>query len=104
MPAQRLRFCVSRERALADIRQGANHALPRIEVLGQLALGAKVLGRVQLWLDRRHDPFGDFVLQCKDVGKLTIVTLGPDMISASRLNELGADADAVASPAHTAFE
>ena len=38
-----------------------------------------MLGRVKLRFDRRDDALGDLVLQRKEIGKLDLVALGPNL-------------------------
>ena len=74
--AQRLGFRHPGAGDLAEMRKGADQALPGVEIFGWLALAAEVLGRVEFRLDRRYHPLGDFVLEHEDVGKLAVVALG----------------------------
>src|SRR5262249_5940952 len=90
--------------ALADQRQRANHALPGVEAVGRLALAANLLGRVQFRLDRRDHPLGDLVLGRENVGQVTVVTLGPDVIADLGLDQLRGDADTVAGSPHAALK
>src|SRR5262245_56970689 len=46
----------------------------------------------------------DFVLQRENVGEVTIVTLGPNMISRLGFDQLRSDADTIAEFAQAAFE
>src|SRR5262249_21694436 len=53
--------------------------------------------------DRADDAFGDPVLQIKRVFEGAVEAIGPEVLSARRLDELTGDADAVARLAETAL-
>src|SRR6516225_8458432 len=103
-PAQRLGFRHPGAGDLADMRKGADHALPGVEIFGWLALAGEVLGRVEFRLDRRDHLLGDFVLEHEDVGKLAVVALGPDMGSGRGLDQLRGNSQRVAGSPHATFE
>ncbi len=61
------------------MRQRPHHQIPGIETAGRLASGAKILGSVQLRLNRCDDGFGDLILNSENVGKVAVVTLRQDV-------------------------
>src|SRR6516225_10377767 len=103
-PAQRLGFRHPGAGDLAEMRKGADQALPGVELFGWLALAAEVLGRVEFRLDRRYHPLGDFVLEYEDVGELAVVALGPNVGSGRGLDQLRGNAQTVAGSTHATFE
>ena len=52
----------------------------------------------------RNDRPGNLVRNSEDVLQLAVVTLGPTMSAGNGIDELGADADAIAGAADAAFE
>jgi hypothetical protein len=63
------------------MRQRTHQEIPRVQVRGRLAVGAKALRRMKLRLDGRDDRVGDLVLHGEDVDELAVVAFGPEMIS-----------------------
>src|SRR5215471_12663881 len=104
LPAQHLCFGICCRRPSADGRQSSDHALLGIKAFGWLSPAAGVFCRVQLGLDRRHDPFGDLVLHGEDVAEIAVVALGPNVIAGFRLDQLRGDPQPVAALADASFE
>ena len=86
------------------MRQCAHHEVPGIQASRRLLLGAKTLGGIELRLDRGDDRLGDLVLHREDVGKLAVVSFGPEMAAGRDVVELRGDTHAIAAPPHAAFE
>ena len=55
-------------------------------------------------LDRGGDTRSDVVLHREDVGQISVVTLGPEMRTGGRIDQLAGDAHALPRPAHAALE
>jgi hypothetical protein len=85
------------------MRLRTGHELPRTEV-GRARQRASALRGEQAGLDGPGHAAGDLVLHGKDVAELPIVALGPVMGTGQRIDQLGRDAQALAGPAHAAFE
>ena len=78
--------------------------VPRIELIRAFALRLSNLGGNDAGRDRAGDAPGNLVLHGKDIGKLAVVAVGPQMVPACRFDQLCGDAHAVAGPPHAAFE
>ena len=81
----------------------------QVEVVGIEMGRAALLDRLfflrqQLEFQRRDDGLGDLVLQREDVVQVAVVALGPEVVVARRLDQLGGDADAPARAPHAALE
>jgi len=57
-----------------------------------------------LRLDRAGDRVSDLVLQFEQIGEVTIISLGHDVMAGVCLDQLGGDANSTARFAHAAFE
>ena len=86
------------------MRERAHQEIPGVHAVGRLALGAKILGGIELRLDRGDDRLRDLVLHREDVGELAVVTFGPEMAAGGDVVELRGDADAVAVLADAALD
>src|SRR5215471_3012217 len=78
--------------------------LVRVDVLGRSLADAGALRRRQLYFERIHDGMRDFILHCEDVIKLTVVSLAPQMMAESSIDQLRRDSDAIANLAHAALD
>src|SRR6185436_3556457 len=87
-----------------SVGQSAQIQVIGVQVFRALTLGTLDLRLAEAWLYSRHDAEGDLILEREDVAERAIVSLGPDMGTGRRLDELASDADAVASLAQAAFE
>ena len=58
--------------------------------------GALAFGRAQFRLERADDGLGDLVLEGEQILQLTVVALGPEVGARRCVDQLGADADALA--------
>src|SRR3979490_1098438 len=74
---------------------------PRRGRLGERALG---LGLAHMTRKHPHDRSGDLVLNRKSVLDLAVVAPGPAMGAGGGVDQLGADADAVAGAANAALQ
>ena len=54
--------------------------------------------------DRDGDGFSDLILHREDVGEITVVAFGPNVVAALGLDQLRGDADAIAGLAQAAFQ
>ena len=86
------------------MRLRASHELPGAEVVRGTRKRANALRGQQVGLDGCGDAAGDFVLHGEDVAELPVVPFGPVMAAGHRVDELRADAQPLAGPAHAAFE
>src|SRR5690348_10902318 len=59
---------------------------------------------IELRLDRCNNRLGDLVLHSEHVGEIAVKALGPDMAAGDDVNELRANANAIAVLAYTAFD
>src|SRR5262245_38084716 len=75
--------------------------LPGRRRLQQSALG---LGLVDMGRQDRNDGPGHFILNGEHVLQLSFVTLSPTVSSGNGIDELSADADAIAGATDTSFE
>jgi hypothetical protein len=73
-------------------------------LVGRLVQRAEALLRVDVRLDRSHHALCDVILDCEEVAQLAVVSLGPDVLSRLRVDELRGHADAPAGGTHAAFE
>src|ERR1700722_9093022 len=55
-------------------------------------------------VDRSHDGLCDLILDCKEVGQVSIEPLSPNVTASSCINKLGSNPYAVAAPLHTALD
>src|SRR5215472_19311277 len=78
--------------------------VPGTKVLGRAVLRTNAFGFHQLWLDGSHNLPGDLVLKRKDVGQLAIVTVGPEVLAADGIDQLGGNPYAVAALADAPFQ
>src|SRR5579863_9252652 len=60
--------------------------------------------RAQPDLERRNDLLGQFVLHCKDIGKVAIKAVGPNVRAARGIDELAGNPHPVARLANAAFQ
>src|SRR5262245_54319024 len=60
-------------------------------------------GTVDLPWNRRRDGLHNFVLNGEQIGQISIISFGPDMIAGTGLDELRRNADAVPNLADTTF-
>ncbi len=82
-------------------RPAALEALPSIEGGGRLASGRHGAGTdSQRGLESGGDGIHDLVLHGEDVFEVAIVPLGPELAAVGRVDELAADADALARATH----
>jgi hypothetical protein len=86
------------------MRQSAHHQVIPVEIFRPLPLDPLDLGRPEGRLDCRDRADRDLVMQRKNVVERAVVTLGPDMRAALRLNQLRGDAHPVARLAQRAIE
>ena len=87
-----------------DMGLRPRHQLPGAEIAGRARKCANAFRGQQARLDRADDAAGDLILDCKDVAEFAVVLLGPMMSAGHRVDQLGADAQPLAGPAHAAFE
>src|SRR5215468_2660688 len=83
---------------------GSHSPVPGIVLTWFLALRLLDFGRDNARLDRGGNAPGDLVLEGKDIGQFTIVTIRPQVMAARGLDELGGDANTIGGPPHAAFE
>ena len=103
-PAKCFSLKVSRTRALANAGECVDHAFPGIQVARRFAPAADVLSSVKLGLNRCDDVLGNVILYLENIGKITVVTRGPDMVSQLRIDQLHGDTQPCAAATHTAFQ
>ncbi len=96
--------------AIAGLRElvQTGHALedvvPGTEILRLGHDQAFVLGALQFGCDDGGDALGEFVLQREDVLHVAVVTLGPDVVAALGVDQLGGHPHPLAGPAYAAFQ
>ena len=71
---------------------------------GALRWARKLLGGIELRLDRGDDRLRDLVLHGEDIREAAVVALGPDVAAGGDIVELGGDAHMVAFLAHRALD
>ena len=94
---ERLRHQIVLPRHAPVMRQRSHHEAPRVHIVRRLAPGPEILGGVELRLDRRDHGLGDLVLHGEHVGEIAVVALRPEVTAGGDVDELGRDADMVAS-------
>src|SRR5215472_10345754 len=77
---------------------------PRVEAARGLSHSALLLRIGDCWSNGNRHRLCDLVLQCKDVGEIAIVALGPDVLASLSLNKLGSNTDAVTGSAQATFK
>lgn len=85
-------------------RQRLQVEVVSIETFGTLAARPLDLGLADLRLDPSDHGLGDLVLEIEDVGGRAVELLGPDMRAGDPVDQLRADANAVAGPPDAPFE
>jgi len=74
------------------------------EVLGGLGKRTVPLETGELYRCRADDASGDVVLHAEDILDLGVVRFGPDLPPGRGINQLGADANAIAGAANAALD
>src|SRR5205814_8033712 len=92
------------QREAPDVPMRAHQALPLTEFSGVLAVRTLDLGRQDARCDGAYNAVGDLILNRENVFYCTVVSLGPQMTSCARLNQLSGDAEAIAGFSDAAFE
>ena len=80
------------------------HQVVSIEAVGPLSFGTLDLSLAHARLDRSHNAQGDLVLDSENIIERPIVTLGPKVRAALRLNKLTRETYPVCGFAHAAFQ
>ena len=93
-----------RLRVVPRQRIAALHAFVGSQARRRLATGAFRIGRLHATDQRADDPLHHFVLDREDLGLRAVEPVTPDLAAALAVDELNADADAVADAAHAAFD
>ena len=83
---------------------GPQHEIIRIETIWALALDPFYFGPTKTRLDCAHHGKRNLVLKGEDVGQLTVVSLGPNVVAGKRVQELARDAQVLPSFAHASFK
>src|SRR5262249_36564869 len=86
------------------MRQRPHYQIPCVHAIRMLAPRPKILGRVELWFDRRDDRFCDLILHCKHLGKVAVVVLGPKVASGGDVVKLRSDTHAIVALAHATLD
>ena len=82
---ERLRLDVPLVIELVSVHHhGASDEPPGVDAVGRLRGGTKALLDVEVRFDDRHDALSDLVLDGEEVAQLTVIALGPDVLSGSR--------------------
>lgn len=89
---------------LAEMPQPALVGGPGIETFGWLAHGPVQFRVGDRWSDRDRHRLCDLVLHRENIGEVTVVPFGPEVIAGPRLDELRGNTDAVAGFAQGALE
>src|ERR1700755_1887031 len=74
------------------------------DVFGPALLNCFFLLWQQLELQCIHDRMANLVLDCENISKVAIVTLGPQMSAAEAINELGRDSNPIADLSNASFQ
>jgi len=93
-----------RRGVLVRKRKGTQIQIVRVKVFDRLAGRPLDLGLAQLRLDRADHVTCHLVLQGEDIIERTVETVGPDMRSGCRVDQLTSDPHSVARLAHATFE
>src|SRR5262245_8138368 len=86
-----------------DIRC-AHQEIVRLPGHRRLQQGALRLGLVYMGREDCDDRPGNFILNGEDILQVSVVALSPTVSAGNSIDELGADADSIASPTDTALE
>src|SRR5262245_21076457 len=78
--------------------------IPGTHVLRPLRDDTLTFGTGQRRFDCSSNTRGDVVLHCEDVSQFTVVTLGPEMGTSGRIDQLAGDPHALLGSAHAALE
>ena len=70
------------------VRKGSEIQIVSVQTLRWFTLRSFDLGCPEPWLYGADHARGDFVLERKDVREVAVVTLGPDVSAACRVDEL----------------
>src|ERR1700739_4892464 len=84
--------------------QSLESMIPGAKIRGMLARCAAHLRAMDLRLDAGHDSFSDLLLHEKDVSHCTIVALGKQVVTCSRLDQLDRDAELIFGPPCATFD
>jgi hypothetical protein len=93
---ERLRLGVLLRREAVQVPQAALVVLPRVQVLGRLAVSAFALDAAEGWLDGGDDCVCYLVLDGEDILEIAVVAFGPEVIAGGRFDELGGNPHPVA--------
>ena len=89
---------------LVTVPHSAKDQIPSGEGFGRLFASAQRFGAQHFRLDRAGDAIDNLVLDLKQVSYVAVITVGPEVVTSLRLDQLGGHPDSASHPAQASLE